>query len=73
MLEGDFDTTVRMDHGRLLPAEDSPGARSEARDDIVDDLVGSAPDGGARVVLLPGDAFVQRGRIAAVLRCWRPS
>ncbi|MCA1221633.1 baeRF3 domain-containing protein [Streptomyces sp. 8L] len=67
-LEEHFNVTVRLDDGHLLPVEDTAAAWPDVRDDLVDELVEAALDGGAEVVFLPDDTLDERGRIAAVLR-----
>ncbi|MFJ1747787.1 chemotaxis protein [Streptomyces sp. NPDC088116] len=67
-LEERFRRTVRICDGHLVPVDDETAAWPDVRDDIVDELVEAALDGGAEVVFLPDDALAGHDRIAAVLR-----
>ncbi|NUL05271.1 chemotaxis protein [Streptomyces lunaelactis] len=71
-VEENFQQTVRVDQGHLVPVDPAePGsAPSEdgVREDIVDEIVEAALDSGAEVVFVPGDALAGHNRIAADLR-----
>lgn len=67
-LEEHYRRTVRVCDGHLVPVHDSTAASPDVRDDIVDELVEAALDGGAEVVFLPDDILAGHDRIAAVLR-----
>ncbi|MFI5756677.1 chemotaxis protein [Streptomyces sp. NPDC051569] len=67
-LEEHYRRTVRVCDGHLVAVDDATAARPDVRDDIVDELVETALDGGAEVVFLPDDALAAHDRIAAVLR-----
>jgi peptide subunit release factor 1 (eRF1) len=69
-VEDHYRQSVRVRDGHLVLVEDPDGQRPGAsvQDDIVDELVESALDGGAEVVFLPDDALAGQERIAAVLR-----
>ncbi|MGW2227157.1 baeRF3 domain-containing protein [Streptomyces formicae] len=64
-VEDSYRATVRDHGGHLVPAESGD---LDARDDIVDEIVERALDGGAEVRFLTEGALADRGRIAAVLR-----
>ncbi|QIQ06447.1 chemotaxis protein [Streptomyces liangshanensis] len=69
-VEDHYRQSVRISEGHLVPVEgrDGQGPGVRVQDDIVDELVESALDGGAEVVFLPDDALAGQERIAAVLR-----
>ncbi|MFE9884793.1 chemotaxis protein [Streptomyces scopuliridis] len=67
-LEEHYRRTVRISDGHLIPVDDEAAAGPDVREDIVDELVEAALDGGAEVVFLPDDALADHDRIAAVLR-----
>jgi Bacterial archaeo-eukaryotic release factor family 3 len=67
-LEEDFNETVRVSQAHLQPAEGAGAAWPEIRDDMVDELVEAALDGGAEVVFLPEDSLAANARVAASLR-----
>ncbi|MFJ2768470.1 chemotaxis protein [Streptomyces sp. NPDC087300] len=64
-VEDTYRATVRDHGGHLVPAESGD---LDARDDIVDEIVERALDGGAKVRFLAEGTLADRGRIAAVLR-----
>lgn len=59
---------VRVTEGHLIPVDASMVNDPDVREDIVDELVETALDGGAEVVFLPDDELAGYDRIAAVLR-----
>lgn len=67
-LEEDFNQTVRVSEGHLLPVEGAGVSWPEVRDDMVDELVETALDGGSEVVFLPEDSLAAHARVAASLR-----
>ncbi|WP_405801379.1 chemotaxis protein [Streptomyces sp. NBC_01506] len=69
-VEEHFQRSARISEGHLIPVDGADGAAlgREVQDDIVDELVETALDGGARVVFLDDDVLVDHHRIAAVLR-----
>ncbi|QXE38554.1 chemotaxis protein [Streptomyces sp. GMY02] len=81
-LEEHYRRTVRVCDGHLVPVDEAAltaapasraaasgdGGRNDVRDDIVDELVETALDGGAEVVFLPDGTLAAHDRIAAVLR-----
>ncbi|MFJ1580791.1 chemotaxis protein [Streptomyces sp. NPDC088182] len=67
-LEEHYRRTVRVSDGHLIPVDDESATGPDVREDIVDELVETALDGGAEVVFLPDDALAVHDRIAAVLR-----
>ncbi|MFF3753698.1 chemotaxis protein [Streptomyces sp. NPDC002018] len=71
-LEDHFHRTAGVRDGHLVPLDDAPGAtglgHDGIRDDIVDELVETALDGGAEVVFLPDGTLAAHDRVAAVLR-----
>lgn len=73
-VEEHFQQTVRVEDGHLVPLDPAePGAVPPAsgngfREDIVDELVEVALDGGAEVVFVPDDTLTDHSRIAAGLR-----
>lgn len=69
-VEEHFQRTARVAGGRLIPVggEDGAAPGREVQDDIVDELVEAALDGGAEVAFLDDDALAAHGRIAAELR-----
>ncbi|MEU3184180.1 chemotaxis protein [Streptomyces sp. NPDC006923] len=67
-LEEHYRVAVRVTDGHLLPVGDTAPHRPGICDDIVDELVEAALDGGAEVVFLPDDMLAGHDRIAGVLR-----
>ncbi|MFD3486651.1 chemotaxis protein [Streptomyces sp. NPDC058665] len=69
-VEEHFQRSARVGDGHLIPVdgEDEAALGREVQDDIVDELVESALDGGAQVVFLDDDVLAGHGRIAAMLR-----
>ncbi|MFD8968099.1 chemotaxis protein [Streptomyces sp. NPDC059568] len=71
-LEEHYRRTVRVHDGHLVALDDAPASvaagHNDVRDDIVDELVETALDGGADVVFLPDGTLAAHDRIAAVLR-----
>lgn len=69
-VEEHFQRSARVSDGHLIPVDGEDGAAvgRAVQDDIVDELVESALDGGARVVFLDDDVLAGHHRIAAVLR-----
>ncbi|WP_328540162.1 baeRF3 domain-containing protein [Streptomyces sp. NBC_00344] len=71
-VEENFQQTVRVEEGHLVPfGPAAPGPLSSGngvREDIVDELVEVALDGGAEVVFVPDDTLADHSRIAADLR-----
>ncbi|MEE1800868.1 chemotaxis protein [Streptomyces sp. NPDC101062] len=70
-LEEHYRRTVRVQDGHLVPVDEASAASAAdpgVRDDIVDELVEGALDGGAQVVFLPDGTLAGHDRIAAVLR-----
>ncbi|MFJ4923874.1 chemotaxis protein [Streptomyces sp. NPDC088725] len=67
-LEESYRLTVRVRDGHLVAVVDESATGQDIRDDIVDELVETALDGGAEVVFLPEDSLATHDRVAAVLR-----
>lgn len=69
-VEEHFQRSAKVSEGHLIPVDGEDGAAlgREVQDDIVDELVESALDGGARVVFLDDGTLAGHDRIAAVLR-----
>ncbi|MFD4703008.1 baeRF3 domain-containing protein [Streptomyces niveus] len=69
-VEEHFQRSARVSDGHLIPVDGDDGAAlsRDVQDDIVDELVESALDGGAQVVFLDDDVLAGHHRIAAVLR-----
>ncbi|GGJ78065.1 hypothetical protein GCM10011583_06930 [Streptomyces camponoticapitis] len=69
-VEEHFQRSARIGDGHLIPVDGEDGAAlgREVQDDIVDELVESALDGGAQVMFLDDDMLAGHGRIAAMLR-----
>ncbi|MFF3285851.1 chemotaxis protein [Streptomyces sp. NPDC003023] len=68
VVEEHFQRTVRVDGEHLQPVHDSTVADPAVREDIVDELVETALNGGAEVVFVPDDTLAGEGRVAAELR-----
>ncbi|MEV8566255.1 chemotaxis protein [Streptomyces sp. NPDC051322] len=69
-VEEHFQQTVRIEEGHLVPLDPAlphPSGNG-VREDIVDELVELALDGGAEVVFVPDDMLAGHSRIAADLR-----
>ncbi|WP_405634092.1 chemotaxis protein [Streptomyces sp. NBC_01178] len=69
-VEEHFRTTVRVTDEHLEPVSEEAArtAQDAVREDIVDELVETALDGGADVVFVEDDSLAAHGRIAAALR-----
>ncbi|WP_329031609.1 chemotaxis protein [Streptomyces sp. NBC_01725] len=69
-VEEHFQRSARVGEGHLMPVDGDGGEAlgREVQDDIVDELVETALDGGAQVVFLDDDVLDDHHRIAAVLR-----
>ncbi|MEU0762726.1 chemotaxis protein [Streptomyces microflavus] len=69
-VEEHFQTTVRVTDGHLepVPEETTQSEDQQVREDIVDELIEAALDGGADVVFVEDDSLAGHGRIAAALR-----
>ncbi|RST20315.1 chemotaxis protein, partial [Streptomyces sp. WAC04770] len=69
-VEEHFQTTVRVTDEHLEPVPEGTTAAEdpEIREDIVDELIEAALDGGADVVFVEDDSLAEHGRIAAALR-----
>ncbi|MEV0779367.1 chemotaxis protein [Streptomyces sp. NPDC050433] len=69
-VEEHFQRSARVSEGHLIPVDGDDGAAlsRDVQDDIVDELVETALDGGARVVFLDDDVLAGHHRVAAVLR-----
>ncbi|MED7952935.1 MULTISPECIES: chemotaxis protein [unclassified Streptomyces] len=65
VVEDDYRATVRDDGEHLVPATDGEAG---AREDIVDEIIEKALDGGAQVDFVPDGKLSGMGHIAAVLR-----
>ncbi|MGC5345601.1 chemotaxis protein [Streptomyces sp. DT171] len=69
-VEEHFQRTMRVTEGHLEPVDEAGerGADGLVREDIVDELVETALDGGATVVFVADDSLAEHGRLAASLR-----
>lgn len=69
-VEEHFRTTVRVTDEHLEPVPEGTAAPvdQQVREDIVDELIETALDGGADVVFVADDSLAEHGRIAAALR-----
>ncbi|MEW2069656.1 chemotaxis protein [Streptomyces sp. NPDC007346] len=69
-VEEHFQTTVRVTEGHLEPVPEGTvqSADQQIREDVVDELIEAALDGGAEVVFVADDCLAEHGRIAAALR-----
>ncbi|MYX11956.1 chemotaxis protein [Streptomyces sp. SID8374] len=69
-VEEHFQATVRVTDGHLEPVPEgtTQSDAPEVREDIVDELIEAALDGGADVVFVEDDSLAEHGRIAAALR-----
>ncbi|ATW51283.1 baeRF3 domain-containing protein [Streptomyces xantholiticus] len=69
VVEENYHRTVRVDGEHLRPVDESAAVSDPAvREDIVDELVEAALDGGAEVAFVPDDALTSHDRVAAELR-----
>ncbi|QNP66045.1 chemotaxis protein [Streptomyces genisteinicus] len=68
VVEEHFQRTVRVTSGHLQPVDPSEPDDEEVREDIVDEIVETALDGGAEVIFVPDGTLTEHGGVAAELR-----
>ncbi|MBM9618588.1 baeRF3 domain-containing protein [Streptomyces zhihengii] len=68
VVEEHFQRTARVTGGHLQPVDPAAAPDPEVREDIVDELVETALDGGAEVVFVPDGTLSEHGGVAAELR-----